>query len=177
METKEKVVAKGRRRTCDGEGEVRKAARERGDDWSRGPRQDDVDERRSRRRWRRRVVRRSAVRLRSIRSTRRPEERERGITISIAHVEYETENRHYAHVDCPGHADYIKNMITGAAQMDGAILVVAADGRSDGADARAHPAGAPGERAGAGGRWMNKVDMVDDPKSCWIWWSWSFASC
>jgi len=55
-----------------------------------------------------------------------PEERERGITIAIAHVEYETDNRHYAHVDCPGHADYIKNMITGAAQMDGAILVVAA---------------------------------------------------
>ena len=58
-----------------------------------------------------------------------PEERERGITINTAHVEYQTENRHYAHVDCPGHADYIKNMITGAAQMDGAILVVsAADG-------------------------------------------------
>jgi len=56
-----------------------------------------------------------------------PEERERGITIATAHVEYETENRHYAHVDCPGHADYIKNMITGAAQMDGAILVVSAD--------------------------------------------------
>src|SRR5437868_765714 len=55
-----------------------------------------------------------------------PEERERGITIAIAHVEYETKNRHYAHVDCPGHADYIKNMITGAAQMDGAILVVSA---------------------------------------------------
>ncbi|MSW61003.1 MAG: GTP-binding protein, partial [Actinobacteria bacterium] len=55
-----------------------------------------------------------------------PEEKQRGITISISHVEYETENRHYAHVDCPGHADYIKNMITGAAQMDGAILVVAA---------------------------------------------------
>ena len=58
-----------------------------------------------------------------------PEEKERGITINTAHVEYETENRHYAHVDCPGHADYVKNMITGAAQMDGAILVVsAADG-------------------------------------------------
>ena len=58
-----------------------------------------------------------------------PEERERGITISVSHVEYETENRHYAHVDCPGHADYVNNMITGAAQMDGAILVVsAADG-------------------------------------------------
>jgi elongation factor Tu len=56
-----------------------------------------------------------------------PEERERGITIATAHVEYETDNRHYAHVDCPGHADYIKNMITGAAQMDGAILVVGAD--------------------------------------------------
>src|SRR5438067_4394584 len=55
-----------------------------------------------------------------------PEERERGITIAITHVEYETANRHYAHVDCPGHADYIKNMITGAAQMDGAILVVSA---------------------------------------------------
>ena len=55
-----------------------------------------------------------------------PEERERGITIATAHVEYETPNRHYAHVDCPGHADYVKNMITGAAQMDGAILVVAA---------------------------------------------------
>src|SRR3989442_12843006 len=57
-----------------------------------------------------------------------PEERERGITIATAHVEYETENRHYAHVDCPGHADYVKNMITGAAQMDGAILVVSAAG-------------------------------------------------
>ena len=55
-----------------------------------------------------------------------PEERERGITISTAHVEYQSENRHYAHVDCPGHADYVKNMVTGAAQMDGAILVVAA---------------------------------------------------
>ena len=55
-----------------------------------------------------------------------PEERERGITINTAHVEYETDNRHYAHVDCPGHADYVKNMITGAAQMDGAILVIAA---------------------------------------------------
>ena len=59
-----------------------------------------------------------------------PEERERGITIATAHVEYETEKRHYAHVDCPGHADYVKNMITGAAQMDGAILVVSAATRS-----------------------------------------------
>src|SRR3989339_1699018 len=56
-----------------------------------------------------------------------PEEKERGITIAVSHVEYQTKNRHYAHVDCPGHADYIKNMITGAAQMDGAIVVVAAD--------------------------------------------------
>ena len=63
-----------------------------------------------------------------------PEERERGITISIAHVEYETDARHYAHVDMPGHADYIKNMITGAAQVDGAILVVSAGGWSDAPD-------------------------------------------
>ena len=76
-----------------------------------------------------------------------PEERERGITIAIAHVEYETDARHYAHVDCPGHADYIKNMITGAAQMDGAILVVAATDGPDAPDARAHPAGAPGRGA------------------------------
>jgi len=80
-----------------------------------------------------------------------PEERERGITISTAHVEYETKNRHYAHVDCPGHADYVKNMITGAAQMDGAILVVsAADGPMP-QNPRAHPAGPPGRRSGAGG--------------------------
>ena len=80
-----------------------------------------------------------------------PEERARGITIATAHVEYETANRHYAHVDCPGHADYIKNMITGAAQMDGAILVVSVGGRADAADPRAHPAGAPGRGAGLGG--------------------------
>ena len=65
-----------------------------------------------------------------------PEERARGVTINIAHVEYETEARHYAHVDCPGHADYIKNMITGAAQMDGAILVVSAPDGPMGADQR-----------------------------------------
>ena len=63
-----------------------------------------------------------------------PEEKARGITINTAHVEYETETRHYAHVDCPGHADYVKNMITGAAQMDGAILVVSCSGRPDAAD-------------------------------------------
>ena len=77
-----------------------------------------------------------------------PEERERGITIATAHVEYESDKRHYAHVDCPGHADYIKNMITGAAQMDGAILVVLGARRPDAADARARPARPPGRRAG-----------------------------
>jgi elongation factor Tu len=76
-----------------------------------------------------------------------PEERARGITISTAHVEYETEARHYAHVDCPGHADYVKNMITGAAQMDGAILVVRGVGRPDAADARTHPVGPPGRHS------------------------------
>src|SRR5690606_6572699 len=90
-----------------------------------------------------------------------PEERERGITISIAHVEYETANRHYAHVDCPGHADYVKNMITGAAQMDGGILVVAAD---DGpmAQTREHILLARQVNVPALVVWMNKVDMVDD---------------
>ena len=76
-----------------------------------------------------------------------PEEKARGITINTAHVEYETKNRHYAHVDCPGHADYVKNMITGAAQMDGAILVVSRRRRPHAADPRAHPAGPPGGRA------------------------------
>ena len=92
-----------------------------------------------------------------------PEERERGITISIAHVEYETDKRHYAHVDCPGHADYIKNMITGAAQMDGAILVVAAD---DGpmAQTREHILLARQVNVPAIVVWLNKVDMVDDPE-------------
>ena len=90
-----------------------------------------------------------------------PEERERGITIATAHVEYETENRHYAHVDCPGHADYIKNMITGAAQMDGAILVVsAADGPMP--QTREHillarQVGVPSIVV-----FLNKADMVDD---------------
>ena len=69
---------------------------------------------------------------------------QRGITITIAHVEYETDNRHYAHVDMPGHADYIKNMITGAAQMDGAILVVSAADGPDAPDPRARAAGPPG---------------------------------
>jgi len=92
-----------------------------------------------------------------------PEERERGLTISISHVEYETENRHYAHIDCPGHADYVKNMITGAAQMDGAILVVsAADGPMP--QTREHillarQVGVPYIVV-----FMNKADMVDDPE-------------
>ena len=92
-----------------------------------------------------------------------PEERERGITINTAHVEYETEKRHYAHVDCPGHADYVKNMITGAAQMDGAILVVAA---SDGPMAQtkehillARQVGVPAIVV-----FLNKADQVDDPE-------------
>ncbi|HCN07987.1 MAG TPA: elongation factor Tu [Lentisphaeria bacterium] len=91
-----------------------------------------------------------------------PEERERGITINTAHVEYQTEARHYAHVDCPGHADYVKNMITGAAQMDGAILVIAA---TDGAMAQtrehillARQVGVPAMTV-----FINKVDQVDDP--------------
>ena len=91
-----------------------------------------------------------------------PEEKERGITINTSHVEYSTVNRHYAHVDCPGHADYVKNMVTGAAQMDGAILVVAAtDGPMP--QTREHillarQVGVPQLVV-----FMNKVDMVDDP--------------
>src|SRR5205085_7447660 len=90
-----------------------------------------------------------------------PEEKARGITISIAHVEYETEKRHYAHVDCPGHQDYIKNMITGAAQMDGAILVVAAN---DGAmpQTREHIILARQVQVPYLVVALNKVDMVDD---------------
>ena len=92
-----------------------------------------------------------------------PEERERGITIAIAHVEYETENRHYAHVDMPGHADYIKNMITGAAQMDGAILVVsAADGPMP--QTREHVLLARQVNVPAIVVALNKVDQVDDPE-------------
>ena len=90
-----------------------------------------------------------------------PEERERGITIAIAHVEYETDERHYAHVDCPGHADYIKNMITGAAQMDGAILVVAApDGPMP--QTREHVLLARQVEVPAMVIYLNKVDMMDD---------------
>src|SRR5213076_2218143 len=92
-----------------------------------------------------------------------PEEKARGITIATAHVEYETPNRHYAHVDCPGHADYVKNMITGAAQMDGAILVVAAtDGPMPQTKEHillARQVGVPRIVV-----FMNKVDLVDDPE-------------
>ena len=90
-----------------------------------------------------------------------PEERERGITISTTHVEYETENRHYAHVDCPGHADYVKNMITGAAQMDGAILVVSS---ADGPMPQTREHILLGRQVGIPAMvvFMNKVDMVDD---------------
>ena len=92
-----------------------------------------------------------------------PEERARGITINTRHVEYETDNRHYAHVDCPGHADYVKNMITGAAQMDGAILVVAS---SDGPlqQTREHVLLARQVGVPALCVFMNKTDLVDDPE-------------
>src|SRR4249920_2042735 len=92
-----------------------------------------------------------------------PEEKARGITIAIAHVEYETAKRHYAHVDCPGHADYIKNMITGAAQMDGAILVVAApDGPMP--QTREHLLLARQVEVPSIVVFLNKVDMMDDPE-------------
>jgi elongation factor Tu len=92
-----------------------------------------------------------------------PEEKARGVTINTAHVEYETENRHYAHIDCPGHADYIKNMITGAAQMDGTILVVAAD---DGPMPQTREHILLGRQVGVPAIvvFMNKVDLVDDPE-------------
>jgi elongation factor Tu len=92
-----------------------------------------------------------------------PEEKERGLTIQIAHIEYETDKRHYAHIDCPGHADYIKNMVTGAAQMDGAILVVAAD---DGPmpQTREHILLARQVNVPAVVVFMNKIDLVDDPE-------------
>src|SRR6202171_4883365 len=92
-----------------------------------------------------------------------PEEKARGITINTAHVEYQTKNRHYAHVDCPGHADYVKNMITGAAQMDGAILVVsAADGPMP--QPREHILLARQVGVPALVVFLNKVDLVDDPE-------------
>jgi elongation factor Tu len=109
-----------------------------------------------------------------------PEEKERGITIAIAHVEYETEKRHYAHIDCPGHADYIKNMITGAAQMDGAILVVAApDGPMP--QTREHVLLARQVEVPAMVVFLNKVDMMEDEEllelvelSCGSCWKYEF---
>ena len=104
-----------------------------------------------------------------------PEERARGITIALAHVEYETDKRHYAHVDCPGHADYIKNMITGAAQMDGAILVVAA---TDGPMPQTREHILLARQVGvpyivvALKRWTRWTIP-----SCWTWWSWRYGSC
>ncbi|MDP3954824.1 MAG: elongation factor Tu, partial [bacterium] len=92
-----------------------------------------------------------------------PEEKERGVTINISHIEYETEKRHYAHIDCPGHADYIKNMITGAAQMDGAILVVSApDGPMP--QTREHILLARQVNVPAVVVFLNKIDMIDDPE-------------
>ena len=144
-----------------GQGEVRaeQAARERGDDGSHRPRQDDADGGDHQGAVRAIRIRRAFTEFDEI--DKAPEEKERGITINIAHVEYETENRHYAHVDMPGHADYIKNMITGAAQVDGAILVVsAADGPMP--QTREHvllarQVGVPSIVVA-----LNKVDAVDD---------------
>ena len=143
-----------------GEAEIRadQAACERGDDRARRPRQDDADGG-DHQDAGAAGARRSYRGFDSIDNA--PEERERGITIAIAHVEYETDKRHYAHVDCPGHADYIKNMITGAAQMDGAILVVQApDGPMP--QTREHILLARQVEVPAMVVFLNKVDMMDD---------------
>ena len=104
-----------------------------------------------------------------------PEEKERGITINTSHVEYQTANRHYAHVDCPGHADYVKNMVTGAAQMDGAILVVAAtDGPMP--QTNAHVLLARQVNVPRIVVFLNKCDMSTIPK-CSTWSRWRFATC
>ncbi len=145
----------------DGEGEIPadEAALQHRDDRSRRPRQDDADggdHEGAGGDGRRDVTAYDQI-------DKAPEERARGITIATAHVEYETKNRHYAHVDCPGHADYIKNMITGAAQMDGAILVVsAADGPMP--QTREHILLARQVGVPAIVVYLNKVDMVDDPE-------------
>ena len=134
------------------------AARERGDDWARGPWQDDADGGDDARCWRAKFGG-EAKAYDQIDAA--PEEKARGITINTAHVEYETSKRHYAHVDCPGHADYVKNMITGAAQMDGAILVVsAADGPMP--QTREHILLARQVGVKYIIVFMNKCDMVDD---------------
>ena len=144
-----------------GQGEVfeNKASCERRNDRSRRPRQDDTDKRHDEC-----ACKKGLAAHQSFDDIdKAPEERERGITIATAHVEYESLTRHYAHVDCPGHADYVKNMITGAAQMDGAILVVsAADGPMP--QTREHillarQVGVPRIIV-----FLNKTDMVDDPE-------------
>ena len=143
----------------DGEAEVRadEAARERGNDRSRGPREDDADGGDHGGQ----AAKGLADFVPFDQIDKAPEERERGITIATAHVEYQTEKRHYAHVDCPGHADYVKNMITGAAQMDGAILVVsAADGPMP--QTREHILLARQVNVPYIVVFLNKVDQVDD---------------
>ena len=105
-----------------------------------------------------------------------PEERERGITIAVSHVEYETANRHYAHIDCPGHADYIKNMITGRGADGRSDSGGGGDGRADAADAGAHSAGAAGGRAVDRGV-HEQVRLRWKIPSCWSWWNWKCASC
>ena len=140
--------------------ERNEAARERGDDRSRGPREDDADG------GDHAAAGEEGAGGRSVpfdQIDKAPEERERGITIATAHVEYQTDKRHYAHVDCPGHADYVKNMITGAAQMDGAILVVsAADGPMP--QTREHVLLARQVNVPHIVVFLNKCDMVDDPE-------------
>ena len=156
------TATRHRRTGHSGEGEVRadQAARQHRHHRSHRPRQDDAD-RGHHQGAARQVPGPQPASRRSTRSTRRRRRRQRGITISIAHVEYQTETRHYAHVDCPGHADYIKNMITGAAQMDGAILVVAAtDGPMPQTKEHvllARQVGVPYIVVA-----LNKADMVDD---------------
>ena len=153
------VVLIKRRSHVEGEVSADEAALQHRDDWSHRPWQDDADG--GDHQGVGGVGGATFVPFDQI--DKAPEERARGITIATAHVEYETANRHYAHVDCPGHADYIKNMITGAAQMDGAILVVsAADGPMP--QTREHillarQVGVPSLVV-----YMNKVDMVDDPE-------------
>ena len=146
----------------DGQGKIRaeQAALQHRHDRPRRSRQDDADGRDHEDSGR---VRQGADYTAYDQIDKAPEERERGITISTAHVEYETDARHYAHVDCPGHADYVKNMITGAAQMDGAILVVsAADGPMP--QTREHILLARQVGVPALVVFLNKVDMVDDPE-------------
>ncbi len=158
----ERNIRKLEGKSHSGEGEIRadQAARQHRHHWSHRPRQDDAD-RGHHQGAARQVPGRNRGRGASTQIDNAPEEKARGITIATSHVEYQTENRHYAHVDCPGHADYIKNMITGAAQMDGAILVVAAtDGPMPQTQEHvllARQVGVPYIVV-----CLNKADMVDD---------------